>query len=522
MRLVKESRNDRLIPWLHLGAWLVLSLVLFACHQKVMISSDTSTTVPMAYDMLKGNVFLGGWVLGTNNFFFTETIFLALLRLFGSTPLLSLQILGSVFWAALICGGSYLFFWYDRAETAWGEKVFLSTLWTVGLGIVTPASSYTLLNINSHNALYFWIVLAFGAALLYQKTGQKRCLAVFLLLAMLSEYSESVSTMVLFAPLGALCLWQFITAREKKRWGFLLLGVTGGFALGKLLGIVIVRAGGMVTRGIPLQLVLNPSAVWHRAIGFVEQARVLFGGPYLKQINGLNAASFYQVLMLLWGAIFVAALFHCLVTFKKRSPVEQLLFLVTAINICGCLFTDVVVFHRYIVPAYVFGSGLAVLRTSEVTIWLLDRKKRAGQACVCIVMAALVFVTAVKATELARLPVFGGEQREVARLIREKGYGDGYGSFWCSSQISSFSDYQTAIYPIFLHGNGIQPYNELIKTSWYKETDKHFIIMESQSENNFVDRGAMLSLLGEPDDSFVSGGYQVYYWEKDISAFLVP
>ena len=109
--------------------------------------------------------------------------------------------------------------------------------------------------------------------------------------------------------------------------------------------------------------------------------------------------------------------------------------------------------------------------------------------------------------------------KEINEFIKEKSYGNGYGSFWCASLISFCSDFETGIYPIVTRNGEIIPHDNLIRKDWYKEDDKHFIILWTDQEV-ICNKEIVYSIIGMPDEEHTIGKYEILYWDKDISPYI--
>ena len=138
-----------------------------------------------------------------------------------------------------------------------------------------------------------------------------------------------------------------------------------------------------------------------------------------------------------------------------------------------------------------------------------------------VAAVSLCVITVSRVTRIAAQPKWGSDEQAVMQQIQQRGYGDGYGDFWCASVNAYMTGFETRVYPILARdGDQLVPYPELMHESWYRERDKHFVITldpASGRVSNFVNDEVLLRILGQPDESFTQGCYRVYYWEKDIS-----
>ena len=153
--------------------WLILTVFLYYYHLKINISSDGTTMFPVAKDLLKGNILLKGWTLGTNNFIFTETVFYAVLMFLGCSYQFMIHFIPAVILSALVVFCLYFFIYKDvemRQENC-RKVVLMCGMFVVFAGILTKGVAYTLINPNSHNNLYIFTAVCIVLILNYMKTG---------------------------------------------------------------------------------------------------------------------------------------------------------------------------------------------------------------------------------------------------------------------------------------------------------------------------------------------------------------
>lgn len=494
--------------------WIMLTLFLYYYHLKINISSDGTTMFPVAKDLLHGNVLLKGWTLGTNNFLFTETIFYAIFMLFGCSYQFMIHFIPAAVISTLAVFCLYFFIYKDNAlRTQASKNIFLMCAMTVVfLGIVGRGAAYTLINPNSHNNLYIFTAVCIVLVLNYMRTELLKYLIIYDILAVLMSFSESVTSMVLFAPVGLFCVYKIIFVKADRKKGVILLSNSiGAFIASKLLTVLVAFAGGVYTRGLPLGLAhprYYPGRIW----GFLKEMLLLFG---FRKVDGIVVTPETLLNNMLVCIVVIGCtviLIYNLVHFFKLSDLDRLLILVVIVNLGLSVITDVVVYHRYIAPAFLFGFILCA-RTLIQHMDKLSFYKKLYRFLVVIT----IFIFIVRVKDVIKAPKFGAEEKIVMEEIAHRNWGNGYGDFWCASMPSFYSDFTTDIYPVYTNENGLFGYEELVKSSWFRETDKHFVITFSGNASAFINNERLFEILGEPDDGFEYGSYQVFYYERDIS-----
>lgn len=510
----KKIRTNTSERFVFIIIWGILTLFLYYYHLKINISSDGTTMLPVAEDLLKGNVLLKEWIHATNNFIFTETIFYAIFMFLGCSYQFMIHFIPAAVLSTLAVFSVYFFIYNDDILKKQSSKnmILLCVMTVVFLGIAGRNVAYTLINPNSHNNLYIFTAVCIVLILNYMKTETLKYLIVYDILAVLMSFSESVTSMVLFAPVGLFGVYKIIFVKEDRKRAVLLLSNSiGAFAASKLLTIVVTFAGGVYTRGLPLGLA-HPRYYPGRIFGFLKEMLLLFGFRKPDGIVVTPETLLNNVLVGMIVAGCVVILVYNLIHFFKLSDLDKLLFLLVIVNLGLSVITDVVVYHRYIAPAFLFGFILCV-RTLLLHMDKFSFYKKLYRFLAVIT----VFMLIVRVKDVILMPKFGAEEKVVMEEIAGRGWGDGYGDFWCASMPSFYSDFTTDIYPVYTNEEGLFGYEELVKSSWFREKDKHFVITFSGNASGFINNQRLFEILGEPDDSFEYGSYLVFYYDKDIS-----
>lgn len=542
-----EARTRKMYSiLLGLIAVLVISSIYIVSREKIEISSDVTTMFPVVTDILSGNLLARGWVFGTNNFFFTDTLPYLIGAFFGISFEHLLTVIPSLFYAGIIV----LLLWFiwqssreapglspfrEKTNECYGtgrQKAYCAVaigciLATLSFLIIPPfGNTYSLLNPNGHICLCFFTILGIVLATSYQSRGGRHRLVIFVLLCTLCQFSDGLCLLVLMFPVICFAgIRFFFGGVSRRRSVALVVASAGAYALSKILAKVIEFAGGGVTLGLPMRFI---------EAGFLSHAKS-FAQVFFIQILGFipfDAATASQLVidavLILHTGLMVFAFLYCLFQITKIDDVCLTLFLVASCDLLGCLFSNVVPVTRYLTIFFIFGTGL-----TYYVVYLLYRKAFNRKSSRLSVgrksfVVSLVFCTVCavwtlsfsfsKASPYVNSTVYGIDCKTVAKMLSEKNWGEGYGAFWDASICSYYTDFTVQIYPVRSIGdNPLQAYPELVKRSWYDETDKHFILTSSGGTNQPVDNERIESILGECDDSIRVGKYTVKYWEKDIS-----
>lgn len=483
---------------------ILLTAFYFLYHMKVSLSSDSTTMFPLLKDWLSGNIYLKDWIVGTNNFFFTETIWCIPGILAGLETCSILYFVPSVFYALLVVLCCYIFIWNHKETVDVIVRISCTVGYVASVGMISYGASYTLLNMNSHNGLYVFCCIEFILLLKYIKENKKGCLTVYAVIGILTAFSDDVILMVLIAPVIVLSLYYLLWNRRKlHRKYYLLLFVTGGmFIAAKLCRYLLEKGGGLITRGIPVHLV-PMSQLYERCKQYFFEACILWGYGDGNGNIGLIDNIYTIIMVIVLLGILISLVINFIKIVHRAVSVENIfLWLITIFNIGACVFTDTAVVYRYLVPAYVFGTML-LFTTVMGRMQVIFSKNHIRMAGTAVAVCGLIVISC-RMTHIRNASIYSENEIEVAKYLIEHEYGNGYGDFWCASLISCFTDFKLNVMPVIAREEKLHAYNELIKVSWYEEEDIHYIIVKSDDKQNlFCSKKDTVSMLGEPDRDIV-------------------
>lgn len=513
IKLNKEKQTETKKAALSLIAFIILFVFYGWYHSKVYVSSDSVTTFPMSLDLLKGNILLKGWVLGTNNFYFTEIVPYSIGHLLGFTNTALINWLPGIAWA----GGSIGMYYFLEDFLKKNIKGCLCTyiLYLEIFAVIAPAASYTLLNANSHNNLYALLIVWLLIMKKYMTSCSGSALVWMLILGVMLEFSEGVTTMVLIGPVFVFSIIRLFVHKDHKSAVLIAIDVFS-FAGGKAMLYLFKKLGGMKTIGMPAHIcrVLEMPERFFKWIGEIGT----LGGS--KLVPGGNIELFQFLIIILTVALFAVILFD-LINYKKLVWQEQLMLWIAVLNLGACVITDVPIFHRYIVPFYYFAI---VLLLSQV-LRLLNNISiySAYNILFAVLMLLGACYGADKIRFIIQMPTYDNGTNEIISTIEKKKLGNGYADFWAGPPVAFFSDYNINVYPvtIFQGDTQIHAYTELINYNWYYDDNIHYIICQKDTDASlFIDEGQMNAILGKPDKTYSFANYVIYYWNKDISENL--
>ncbi len=549
--------DSRKIKWLlPTCEWLVfLALFMYYCylHDFSSISSDTTTLVLPARDFLSGNVLLRGWVFGTNNFLFTDLIYFALFDAAGMGTITMVKVIPSLVMAGYMALATWLFFYRDEFVLEGGVLPGVMTFAALLLFLVTPSSTalYTLLNVNSHNVIYPYLLLCMMMVLAYYHRPQKRAgwLIMYVVLCALSAFSDSLTLMVILAPVCAFAffdalreLWKLRREEWNGLWKSLpvikpqlmiLLASVLAYILSKWIQWGILRAGGFETRGMPVPLA-DPAKILQRVRGWIGIFFHFYNCSTPKAIGLTSQVGLRHLICTLLMIGILLSVFVNLVRMFRISRVRMILTWCVVVNIASCVLTNVMVILRYIVPTYLLGTTLLLLTIKDALVHFSSTSRR--RFPIVLVMGGLLLLAGGiqvkdRLDDILVMDPHGYEQRALLNYLKEHHLKAGYGEFWSSSVLAAYDDFDTDILPVYLvntftSDDGtdgkllLEPYIELVKKDWYEASgERHFIVFRPDFAG-FFDSDYILGIIGEPDDIYSFSQYQIWAYKKDLSPYV--
>ena len=444
--------------------FIFLTCLYYFIHLRTGISSDSTTMLPAVRDIINGNVFLKDWVVGTNNFYFSDNIFYLIGFLLGFSSQQTIDWIPAIMFSVL---SVLLLIGSLNKISSFKRRIIFGILILCTLIMACASAGYTLLNPNSHNNVYIFII---GLLFCYHKSLTKNSYwagVIFFIVSILLTFSESFLLMAFTVPFLMLCLKDIIISKKQGAVFYLFFTVVSTI-LGKLFIFYLNTHGYLLTKGIPVHFSpVNQYLIRFKL--FLEQMGILYGYSPVKDFDSTINDFFIGFL------VFVAILsfLYSIIKFREIDSVESFCSYVIIINFIFVIVTDVDVFHRYMVPMYLASVVLSVRIFFNVLNQCCWNKKTVIGAIA--IGALFLFNTGNIIFHTMEKPVFGNSEKNVVEFIAKNIGGSGYGAFWQSSVVSYYSDFKTPIYPVLIGRDAefITPYSMLVKKQWYVEKNKH-------------------------------------------------
>lgn len=516
--------------------FITLFIAYFLYHRAVMpISSDVTTMLPLLQDWLAGNILLSGWVVGTNSFFFTDTIWCAPWMLLKVDCPTITSIAAALFRAGYVALMLWLLMSEDERRTGRQANLLIAGGFVLLAGVVPLTGIYPYLNLNGHAGAFFCMAILLCLLAEWRRAeggGAHVWLALFVAFGALFYASDGVTLMLLFGPL---CVWASYYAivdwheKGKRRRALIMCAVSIAVVLcGKAFHVVIYRLGGFIRIGYPTEI-LGLAGLRGRANAYLGMLYQLFGfDPGMWSTLPVFAIVVHVLLVL----IALATLAQIVLAFQRKADGIALFFaLAICANIVGCLFVSTVPAPRYIMGVPLYGFAL-MARTVALLRWkegLSTTKERSITACPRLISFARVatavlvvfYCVSVSVASVSEAKAQDTDMREVAAYIQEHNLGTGYGEFWAASVVSSYSDFQNLTMQVTSSEESLAPYYMLNKASWYHANDIHYVLCLKGDPGAVSCReGDVRACCGKPDTVVEIGGYRLMIYQKDLSVYL--
>ncbi len=525
-KLLKNIRDN----WFYILSVIAWTIFYGYYHTKIWVSSDHVTMIPFAKDFLGGNLLLKGWVAGSNNFFFTDTVFYLPGLALGVSGYTLVGVISALTMAFIVVEASAFFL---------KQKGFLYVLvYYAIVGMVPVGMSHILINSNSHNGLYAVLLLEFWLLFKYIESESKRYgfVMAYMVIGVLAMYSDTVALMGMIAPVLCLCVYMMLLKRKDvsvlSRWMVVFWATAFVFVLAKLFARMIRMLGGIVTLGYPTKLVGMTEAK-ARAMEWFGQIKTVWG--YIPWGSAFLEHCYHVAIVGIMVIFGISMAYYLIKAILFRIDYKALLvWLIVVINLGGCIFTNADIHPRYCVLSFVFGVILILYFVFDVIAILEGMKSQASKNKISAVKAvavtlSLFFIISVawyRGEAIVKMQPYTylTETQNAADFILENNLGTGYGQFWCGPIIAAMADYKYNILPIYTGEDGFKEYSNLVNSGWYDETDIHYTVTFQNDEENDdvgVKNEEIIGFLGEPDWIKDIYNYRIMYWDKDISQWLV-
>ena len=454
---LRRAPIPRRLGWgvLLLLAFAALATLRFAMTTGAFRNSDDASNFLAGVEMAEGNWRLHGWIMAPDNYYPTEVLGQAVLRLlFGYHPVL-MQGLEALVWAAVGVVGTALAAFGARSRHLPGiisialallafnifahqfRDVFLSTV---------AAHSFTILLTLLSFALVATADATLAETLARSPVRQAASLGLVLTVG---SFADPIFNVIACLPILAVSLLG-IGAQGRTRPLLLRIGtVIGAVLLARLLLSLNAHNGGFTSVRLSISLASFPDVAGHLVFAVESIARVLgmefFGHSLDETLAAGPAISLLRAPLLLALAVAVWEVGRDVLRRVRRWPaarlprrgadLDQLLWISLVLCIVSTSMTTIITdpsCARFFIPAAVMGSVLTARRFGRVPLVALY-----GMA---VMVASLVIAVLAVPPGWPQSTVTIPQEPTIVAALRQHGLQHGYAGYWESTMTTAISN----------------------------------------------------------------------------------
>ena len=491
------------------GGGAVFTLLLLITRGGTL-SSDPSNQALQAWDLLHGNLWLHGWILGDVTFYTFELPLTAVLEaFFGLHPATMDLALALIYLAVAVCAVAVAVTDSRGASRAARAGVSVAVL---SAPILVASDRWVPLGLPDHTGTTVFVlvsVLLIDRALSWRWTPPLLCLILSA-----GQLSDVTVRYVAVPAIAVVCLYRTLEARRIRTADTAsLVGAVLSIPLSLAIRRVMLHFGAylMVTPNTSFA----PVSAWSHNLSLTWHAlRTLFG-----QVSGATAPPASAVTAVFGTCCMLAVaagLARVVWRWRSASRAEQLLTVLIVISIGSyavstlpqpesqhdivtVLVAGAVLAARALVPARIGGPLLAVV------------------ACVATAVVALLPLSTVAAQAKAN----SGRYPALTAWLHDHGLNYGLADYWYSSVISLESGDQVEVRSVKLTGSQITQYAWEMDSAWYDpdRNDATFILI---AKRDAALGQAAIRIFGRPVSEHRVQGIDVLVYNKNLLEQVKP
>jgi hypothetical protein len=493
--------------------------------------------------MLRGNLFLRGWRIGTDTWWTVDILAYAVaIAVTGFTPAIihttpAFLYMAAITFAAMLAARSL------EQRDKWIAATIAVMLLALPSGQAKIPAEYYLLQGPMHVgtiafAFAGWLSLSlFVASPNAPKTTRWPWLLVSIVIFALDAANDPLTLVLGLLPSVAdIAIRSFqgqrIVRRDLPALGALVSGA--GFVAGRLLVYAVHFAGGFST--VPLAPTIVAWSDIPHNIGLVLKGMLSLWGANVfgRQLYAVGTSA--RIIHLLVGVAIVAASVKAV---RSRDDVGRLMAMVFFVDgLAYFAYTSNphdATTARYLLPAWFSG---AIVLARAVPEWgarfVLVERERAIRSVVLALCAGLVggaYVAGYAAWMKEPIPV--NAQAVLGEWLAEHHLYVGLGEYWDSNIITLETEDRVKVRPVTVAGNVLVPRPLQTKSTWYRGDSEHsrncgaegrtFLVTGlpgTPNAHSRAVRAAAVARFGQPARTYHVDGFTVYIWTRNIVSCL--
>lgn len=450
------------------------------------ITSDAASMYREALDIANGNWLLHGWTLSTVPFYFTDTIWYAMLiKLIGNHQL-TMWVAPVIVYTIIVTISSYLI--YEKNKNYVGALALL-------ICVAMPSNFASQLTLAMCIHVGTLLISILSIAII----GKKRICIYFLVFVMssLSIFSDPMFLYIFSIPLISACLFE---CRKKYNHHHIIIitFVVSSVIMAKLLSHVAISYDFLVTPGTT-----TPKFVEFDRIGFNLGLIAIGCISYFDAFIFGRDISIETIPFIIRFIMMIS--WYVLLTYSSiklfgKSMLDTYLVISTILLPLAYLLSNMpvdIATTRYLVYSFITGSIIIGRFISSCDF-------KIHHIIICIVV---IFSANIRAIEYKKP---NDEVNKISDFIKSKSLGDGYGTFWVASSVSVRSGYSIA--PIKFDNEKPVPMKWLSKLEWYDIKSRYIVLSDKSDISKII---KYFGKDGAVDK--ISESYIVYYPDDRIT-----
>lgn len=513
--------------WRAAAAWVLAFAAGFVVYLRLAstraVNSDGSSQALQAWDILRGNVLLHGWVLRDASLYTIDTAEYVLIELVRGLNADVVQIGAAVTYTLAVLLAAAL-----AKGTATGREAAVRVTLAAGIMLAPQLDSGTnvLLSSPDHMATSVPVMLA----LLILDRAHPRWYVPAAVTALLawSVIGDQLVLVIAILPLIAVCAvraaWATIRRRAPWRESRPELALAAGAVVAALVGVAaphVIRAlGGYQMQ--PLGSSLSPlGTIFGHNVPITGDGFLLLAGAYFP---GLPASAQTWFVMLHVVGVALATL-GVVVTawrfFRGEALVPQLLLAGIVLNVAAyALGTHALILPntREMAPVLPLSAALAGRQLPGLLAGRAPAVRAAATGVLGSVLAGYLAGFGLELTAPAAPP----QNARLAAWLTEHRLGTGLSGYWQGNVVTLTSGGRATVRPVLVRNGRIVPFTSNVETGRFDpaRSSADFVVLAPTIPGyiGFTKRNAVIATFGEPARTYHVGPYTILQWHKNLLA----
>jgi hypothetical protein len=516
-----RSQADRwAVALLAVCAAVALFAVYLRISDRFPLDSDGANNALQAWAMLHGNVLLHNWVLGDATYYASELpLYVIAESILGLHATLT-HVVAAAVYVAVTAAAVAIAVRGSRGLAAWVRSAIVLAIVTSVL--LSGAAGINLMVEKPDHVGTSAIMLA-AVLLIDRAIGRRYLPPLLLVILVLGQISDATVLYVVVPSILLVCAYHMIAAR-RIRTADAAVAVTAAVSvpLAKLAWALLEHHGGY--RMVPPRTAIAPlSQIPHNAKVTGDAIFVkLFGLVHVPGASLGAAGTFFRAACLVAALLGILKL---LVTWRKASRADHLLFVVIVAYIVGYMCSTIAVSTNYREIVGVLPAS-AVLAARGLVPDRLSARNRLVQVGGVLGAAAVTAAALLPVTVAASLPAEAPVTSPVAAWLEAHGLKYGIAGYWDASVTTLLADGRVHVVAVAHSGKAFSARLWETNTSWYDPArhDATFAIADrtGSARAGNIAPGLFRRAFGRPAAAYAVAGKLIMIYHKNLLTSVGP